>query len=108
MNICLTQSKKGLTTKLSNLTFAHETISKVAYYLVVGGQLSYSNRFMSIACDMGLSQFDFCFILEEGPKRMLTFLLACDIDLSQFNVFCLRRRKAYVNVFWYYRTGKAI
>ena len=33
------ESKKDLSTKLSNLTFAHETISKVAYYLVVGGQL---------------------------------------------------------------------
>ena len=64
----MAECKKGLSTKLSNLTFAHETISKVTYYLVVGGQLPYSSRFMSIACDMGLSQFDFCFFLEEeGP-----------------------------------------
>ena len=67
--ISMAECKKGLSTKLSNLTFAHETISKVAYYLVVGGKLPYSSRFMSIACDKGQSQIDFSFFLEEEGSK---------------------------------------
>ena len=68
MDISRALCKKGLSTKLSILTFSHETISKAAYYLVVGGQLPYSTRFIIMACVMGLSQFDFFKSLEqEGP-----------------------------------------
>ena len=64
----MAECKKGLSTKLSILTFSRETTSKAAYYFVVGGQLSFSTHFIVMACVKGLSQFDFFICLEEeGP-----------------------------------------
>ena len=77
----MAECKKGLSTKLSILTFSHETISKAAYYLVVGGKLPYSTHFIIMACVMGLSQFNFFISLEqEGPMCTLALLLFSTLE----------------------------
>ena len=62
----MAECKKGLSITLSILTFDNETLSTVAYYFLVGGQLPYFSHFMAIVTveKMVTAQRDF-FLLKD-------------------------------------------